>query len=48
MAPSFMAPELRRERESSLLDINELTTLLDGGDDVTKTRRKMRRAMPLI
>ena len=36
---NFMVPELRREREESKLDLLELTFYLDGGEELTKTRK---------
>ena len=39
----YMAPELRIERERSSLVLEELTNLLDGGAEVTKTRRRIRK-----
>ncbi len=38
---SFMAPELRREREASQLDVPELTTFNDGGEMISEKRKKM-------
>lgn len=37
----YMAPELRREREASKLDLPELTTFVDGGEMITENRRRM-------
>lgn len=37
----FMAPELRREREASKLDLPELTTFVDGGEMFTAVRKRM-------
>ena len=34
-----VAPELRRERERSALDVEELTNFLDGGEFITERRR---------
>lgn len=36
-----MAEELRREREASSLDLEELTNFLDGNKSLTERRRKM-------
>ena len=36
-----MAPELRREREASKLDLPELTTFIDGGEMITEVRKRM-------
>ena len=36
-----VAPELRRERERSALDLEEITNLVDGGEFITERRRKM-------
>lgn len=38
---NFMVPELRREREASKLDLPELTIFIDGGEVITKTRKKI-------
>ena len=46
-AARFMVPELRAERERSSLDLQELTTLLDGGKFVTKRRLKACKWMKL-
>ena len=37
----FMAPELRRERERSTLNLPELTHFNDGGEYITEMRRKV-------
>ena len=37
----FMVPELRRERERSALNLPELTHFIDGGEFVSKKRRKL-------
>ena len=37
----FVAPELRREREASKLDIPELTAYIDGGEMFSEKRRRM-------
>ena len=38
---TYMAPELRVERERSSLVLEELTNLLDGGSVMTEKRRRM-------
>ena len=38
---SFMVEELKRERERSKLNLEELTNLLDGGEMFTEKRRRM-------
>ena len=40
-AASYMAPELRVERERSSLVLEELTNLLDGGAAITEARRRL-------
>lgn len=40
-ASGFMAPELRREREASKLDLPELITFVDGGEMITQARKRM-------
>lgn len=37
----FMVEELRRERERSSLDLEELTQFLDGGAIITEKKRAM-------
>lgn len=36
-----MAPELRREREASKLDIPEMTAFIDGGEMISEKRKRM-------
>ena len=38
---SYMVEELKRERERSKLNLEELTNLLDGGEMFTAKRRRM-------
>lgn len=38
---NFMVAELRKEREGSKLNIQELTHFVDGGEALTEKRRKM-------
>lgn len=40
-ARTSVAPELRRERERSALDVEELTNFMDGGEFITEKRRAM-------
>ena len=40
---AYMASELRIERERSNLVLEELTNLLDGGVEITKKRRRIRK-----
>ena len=37
----YMVEELRKERERSKLNLEELTNLLDGGEMFTEKRRRM-------
>ena len=37
----WMAEELRREREASSLDLEELTNFLDGNEIMTERRREI-------
>ena len=36
-----MVPELRREREESALNLQELTEFIDGGELVTEKKKKI-------
>ena len=40
---AYVVPELRIERERSRLVLEELTNLLDGGAELTKTRKNIRK-----
>ena len=37
---SYMVPELRREREASVLNLQELTEFIDGGEMITEKRKR--------
>ena len=37
----YMVPELRREREASALNLQELTEFIDGGEMITEKRKKV-------
>ena len=41
-----MVEELRREREASSLDIEELTHFLSGNEDLTESRREICKSLP--
>ena len=42
----WMVEELRREREASSLDIEELTHFLSGNEALTESRRQICKSLP--
>ena len=41
MAVNVVNPDLVRERENATFDCEQMTNVLDGGAEVTKTRRRI-------
>lgn len=43
---SYVVPELRREREASALNLQELTEFIYGGEMIAETRKKISNKIP--